>query len=152
MERAEKELMIKFRNNRDDRMENNVEQQKPDMTKYSTLDGNENSSHEEDDQPEGTSPTDNFFNKEYKKMMEEEPRVETTIPKEDKETGKETISNQEEEEDTPSPEEDKNNDPPQPQAETSPTPPPSKRQKMKQPTRKTTRSPKLQGEHHHQIL
>ena len=34
-------------------------------------DGKENSSHDEDDQPEGTSPTDNFFIKEYKKMMEE---------------------------------------------------------------------------------
>jgi hypothetical protein len=63
IERAEKELLIKFRKNRADEMENNDEKQKPDMIKNSTLDGKENSSHEEDDQPERMSPTDNFSNK-----------------------------------------------------------------------------------------
>jgi hypothetical protein len=111
-------------------------------------DEDEKTSQEEDAQPEGKSPPDNFFIEEYEKMMEEEGKADPTIQGEDKEIEKKTTNNQEEEEeDIPhnisSQEEEKEEDLPQTKAETPPTSPPNKRQKIRTPVKKTTRSPKL---------
>jgi hypothetical protein len=76
----EKELMIRFRKSRDDGDESQDGKQQQDKTKNNTLDGKEKNSLEEDVQQEGTSPTDNFFNEEYRKMMEEGTALTTDNP------------------------------------------------------------------------
>ena len=209
IEATEKELMSRFKENQNNEEDDLDAGQKPDKTRAAEIkkiQDKEMSSHEEDDQPLGISPTDTFFNNEYRKMMEgltsqetndpaslEDYQEETTpsspkatpssqeeddnqednipthsipthsIPTSGTETKEETEvarSTPDEDEDDQTKEQvdeersiqveegrssqEEEEDVPEVVSKyQSPSPPPKKKQKMKQPTKKTSKSPNL---------